>query len=77
VRRNASWDDWRAVALALRVARDHALSVAQTNRPFGRKYTKALAAWVARNELADINKSVRGTAIKIADNLADIYHTVG
>ena len=72
LRRCSSWEDRRAVAVALRISRDHALQQAGTDKPFGRKYTRTFAAWLTNNQLDGVNKTVRGTAIKIADNLPAI-----
>lgn len=64
-----SWEDWLLVAHALEVGRDHAMKVAQTNRPFGKKYTAAMRLWIDQNEFADLTQQERQSCHRVIANL--------
>jgi hypothetical protein len=59
LRGNATWEDWRAVGLALHIGREHALRVAKADKPFGQIYVRKFAVWLRQNELDGINKAVQ------------------
>jgi len=69
LRSGRDWADWLKVGYALVIGRDHALSTAKTDKPFGKRYVQAFASWLRQHELDAIHKSVRGVLLQIIDNL--------
>ncbi|MGM4870671.1 hypothetical protein AB7645_05520 [Bradyrhizobium sp. 956_D2_N1_5] len=67
-----TFSDWVAVGKALALGRAHCLKVAETNRPFGTRYTAAMALWLESNGLDGLHQQERWWALKVVDNLAEI-----
>jgi hypothetical protein len=68
----AHWEDWIAVILALAVLRTQALREAETNRPVGSRYRKAIASRLRIHGFDGIDKADRSRFLKCADNLPAI-----
>ena len=65
------WPDWLTVARAIAIGRAASLAAAGCTRPFGKRYTRAMAAWLATNGL-DVNQQVRWKLLLVLDHLAEI-----
>jgi hypothetical protein len=69
-----SYENWRTIALALRLGRDHALRVSGANAPNGRRYTVALSDWLNRNfaSTKPMPKQTRYWCLQLNDHLPAI-----
>ena len=67
-----SFDDWVAVGKALALGRAQCLKLAETSKPFGKRYTAATAQWLATNGLGDLHQQERWWALKVVDHLTEI-----
>mgnify|MGYP001417859242 CR=1 FL=1 len=72
LKKSKSWNDWIMVGDALVVGRNWAMRQAGTNRPEGKGYNMAMAEWLTRNKLDDIDKSHRSRLIDCIENLGAI-----
>jgi len=71
--KGASWEDGVKVMHALAIGRTTAMLEANTNRPFGSRYTAAFAKWLRLHPLFElIHKSDRSRFLKCFDNLEAI-----
>lgn len=70
-RERATFDDWICVGQACAIGRAVALKAANTNRPFGRIYQRAMADWLAANGIG-ICSAERYWSLALADNAAAI-----
>src|SRR4051812_14220288 len=41
-----SWDDWKLIGAALLAGRHHAMEIAKTNKPAGKRYNEAFHFWL-------------------------------
>jgi hypothetical protein len=71
-RARKSWDDWKAVGVALQIGRALALEEAGIDVPYGKRYTKAMGRWLAENGLDAIGQQLRHRVLSCMDNLAEI-----
>jgi len=69
LRRNATYEDWICVGRALAVGRAHAMKLGQINRPFGRRYSAAIGAWLRQHDLDGITGQERHRALWVFDRL--------
>jgi hypothetical protein len=68
-----SWEDWIRVMRALDIGRSTAMLEAGTNRPFGPRYTAAVAKWLRLHPAFEaIHSSDRSRFLKCFDNLEAI-----
>jgi hypothetical protein len=67
-----SWDDWKAVGVALQIGRALALRAAGIDVPYGKRYTEAMGRWLAENGLDAIGQQLRHRVLSCMDNLAEI-----
>jgi hypothetical protein len=71
-RQAASWSDWITVGHALVAGRAAAMKAAKCNRPYGRKYSAQMRAWLDRYELAEISPQERNVLLRVVENLPAI-----
>jgi hypothetical protein len=71
-RARKSWQDWSAVGHALLVLRKDALLEAKTDRPFGKIYTRIMAASLREHGLDDIGQQVRWRLMQCLRHESDI-----
>jgi hypothetical protein len=57
---------------ALQIGREVSLKAASTNRPFGKPYTRHMAAWLEANGLDSIGQQVRYRLLLVLENLPAI-----
>jgi hypothetical protein len=67
-----SFDDWLAVARALAIGRSVALQEANTDKPYGSRFTDAMGRWLRQHGLDGIRKSERSRALSVLENLPAI-----
>jgi hypothetical protein len=67
-----SWEDWLLVAHALAAGREQAMKTAQTNRPYGPNYYRAMRHWIDANGFGDLTQSERYSCHRLLENLAAI-----
>jgi hypothetical protein len=63
------WDAGVAIARALGVGREMAMREANTNRPRGPRYNKAIACWLRTHRFDRLDKSDRSRYLECLDNL--------
>lgn len=66
------WSDWVLVAHALAAGREHALRIAQTNSPHGKKYTLAMRQWLDANGFGEMSQPERHSCHRLFQNLPAI-----
>jgi hypothetical protein len=66
-----AWEDWATVGAAHVIGRTTAMRDAHTNKPAGRGYNAAFAAWATKYGF-DLDKGDRSRLFKVMDNLAAI-----
>jgi hypothetical protein len=71
-RGDATFADWIVVGQAVAIGRAECLKRAGTNKPFGKKYTAAMAEWLLDAKLDDIHQQERYWALRVIDNLEAI-----
>lgn len=71
-RSRASWQDWLVVGHAVVIGRSEAMQAANTSRPFGITYTRAIGAWLIQNGLGGIVAQERYRLTLCIENLAAI-----
>ena len=70
---NLTWGvEWRDLILALGLGRGIALNAAETNKPQGPKYRKAIGVWLRCYGFDRIDEGDRSRLLKCFDNLAAI-----
>lgn len=72
-RKRQGWADWMVIAEAVEVGQQRAMRAANTNRPFGRAYTKVFGEWMKENpEFGDgyegIGRVARCNLLKCLDH---------
>jgi hypothetical protein len=72
IRRVTSFESWRATALAVAVGRQHALREANTNKPYGAKYSAAIVRWLEANGFREMPAGIRTACCIIADHAVEI-----
>src|SRR5262249_55446236 len=72
LRGNSTFADWIYVGTAHVLGRAEAMRDAHTNKPEGRGYNAAFAAWARKFGFADLDKGDRARLFNVMDNLKDI-----
>jgi hypothetical protein len=67
-----TFDDWIAVAKALAVGRAHAMAMAKTNKPYGRRFVGVISGWLREHGLDRVSGQERYRALWVHDRLAEI-----
>jgi hypothetical protein len=67
-RERATWQDWLTVGEALIIGRTLAMQTAQTNKPSGSTYNRAMGHWLASNGFDQISNQERYRAIVCVEN---------
>jgi hypothetical protein len=67
-----SWDDWLIVARGIKVLRDAALKAADTDKPYGKVYTRLMAASLRENGFDDVGQQVRWRLLQVLENMEPI-----
>lgn len=73
-RARASWDDWKLVGRALTAGRNEVMAAAGVNSPFGKSYTRKMAAWLAETGFDSVGQQVRSRLMLCLDHLDEIEH---
>jgi hypothetical protein len=66
-----TWEDWKAVGLALAAGRTRAMAVAKINQPRGSRYNKIYSGWLGARGF-DLGKSTRARLLQCIENIAAI-----
>lgn len=66
------WADWVAIGKALEIAKRQCLQAAGCTTPYGQRYSKAMGAWLAANDMGDIGQQVRCRLARCMERLHDI-----
>jgi hypothetical protein len=69
---NTDFAAWKAIAVAVAIGRQQAMTSAGVNRPFGKKYAAAINLWPEDNGFRNIPDGVRGACCALADNMTAI-----
>ena len=72
LRTHSTWQDWKAVGAAHVIGRATAMRDAHTNKPEGRGYNAAFAAWARKFGFADLDKGDRSRLFQVMDHLVEI-----
>jgi hypothetical protein len=72
LRGNSTFADWVYVGTAHVLGRAAAMHDARTNKPQGRGYNAAFAAWARKFGFADLDKGDRSRLFAVMDNLKEI-----
>lgn len=67
-----TWEHWLAVGEALAVGRAIALAEAETDRPTGARYERAMAAWLKANGFDEIDPATRCRLFDALENRDEI-----
>jgi hypothetical protein len=67
-----TWDDWKAVGLALAEGRTRAMAAAQTNQPQGSRYNKIYSNWLGARGFSDLGKSTRARLLQCMEQVGAI-----
>jgi hypothetical protein len=71
-RLSRSFEDWLDLGEAVQLARTEAMRTAGTNKPRGKKYQRAVAAWLQEHKLGGIDKAARSRLLNILKHRAEI-----
>src|ERR1700694_1146078 len=66
------WPDWISVGHALVAGRSEVMQAAETNSPYGIRYTRKMSEWLEQNGFNTINPQVRYRATTCIENLPAI-----
>jgi hypothetical protein len=72
LRHDQTWDDWRQVGAAHVIGRNGAMHEAGVNRPLGRRYQAAFAAWLKKCGFENLDKADRSRLFVVMDHLDEI-----
>jgi hypothetical protein len=72
LRGNSTFTDWIVVGAAHVLGRAAAMHEARTNKPQGRSYNVAFAAWARKFGFADLDKGDRARLFNVMDNRKEI-----
>jgi hypothetical protein len=72
LRNNSTWEDWKVVGAAHLIGRTTAMREAHTNKPEGRGYNAAFAAWARKFGFAELDKGDRCRLFQVMDRLGEI-----
>jgi hypothetical protein len=70
--RAESFESWVKIGKALQIGRDYSLKATGANRPAGQIYCREFSAWIAKHGFGHMAKSVRSSAIDLAEHVAEI-----
>ena len=70
--RDHTWEDWKQVGAALVIGRSGAMREAGVNRPVGRRYNAAFAAWLEEFGFENLDKADRSRLFAVIDHLQQI-----
>jgi hypothetical protein len=70
--RDHTWENWRQVGAALLIGRSGAMHNAGVNRPVGRRYNAAFAAWLNKFGFENLDKADRSRLFAVMDDLTEI-----
>ncbi len=70
--RDHTWEDWKHVGAALLIGRSRAMHNAGVNRPVGRRYNAAFAAWLHKFGFENLDKGDRSRLFAVTDHLHEI-----
>jgi hypothetical protein len=70
--REHTWEDWKHVGAALVIGRSGAMHNAGVNRPVGRRYNVAFAAWLKEFGFENLDKADRSRLFAVMDHLDEI-----
>ena len=70
--RDHTWEDWKQVGAALLIGRSGAMHNAGVNRPVGRRYNAAFAAWLKEFDFENLDKPDRSRLLAVMDHLEEI-----
>ncbi len=70
--RDHTWENWRHVGAALLIGRSRAMREAGVNRPVGRRYKAAFAAWLKECNFENLDKADRCRLFAVMDHLHEI-----
>jgi hypothetical protein len=72
LRHDQTWDDWKRVGAAHVLGRNGAMHEAGVNRPLGRRYKAAFAAWLKKFGFENLDKADRSRLFVVMDHLEEI-----
>jgi hypothetical protein len=72
LRQDQTWDDWKRVGAAHVLGRSGAMHEAGVNRPLGRRYNAAFAAWLRNYGFENLDKADRSRLFVVMDQLDEI-----
>jgi hypothetical protein len=70
--RDQTWEDWKHVGAALVIGRSGAMREAGVNRPVGRCYKAAFAAWLTKFGFENLDKADRSRLFAVMDHIHEI-----
>jgi hypothetical protein len=70
--RDHTWEDWKQVGAALLIGQSGAMHNAGVNRPVGRRYNAAFAAWLKEFDFENLDKADRSRLFAVMDHLEEI-----
>jgi hypothetical protein len=71
-RKRRAWADWLTIAAALQAGRSEVTHALHTNETTGRRFEKAMGAWLIANEFKEINKATRSQLLDCLKHKAEI-----
>jgi hypothetical protein len=77
---HSTWEDWKAVGIAIAEGRAWSMVKARTNKPEGRRYNEEFGAWLDECGFADLEKATRARLLKCMENrvaIEDFLATLG
>jgi hypothetical protein len=72
LRHDQTWEDWKHVGAAHLIGRSRAMYEAGVNRPVGRRYKAAFAAWLKSFGFENLDKADRSRLFVVMDHLQEI-----
>ena len=72
LRQDQTWEDWKHVGAAHLIGRSGAMHEAGVNRPLGRRYKTAFAAWLKKFGFENLDKADRSRLFVVMDHLQEI-----
>ena len=69
---SCSFDDWLDIAAAVQAGRTAAMHTAAINKPSGKRFAKAMSAWLHEHKLDGIDKGVRSRLLECLKHRVEI-----
>jgi hypothetical protein len=69
---SCNFDDWLDIGAAVEAGRTEAMRAAGTNKPRGKRFAKAMAAWLREHALTGVEKGVRSRLLQCLKHRAEI-----